>query len=177
MRGKVRFLFLAVVFLAHTAALAESPGLARHKLPGTVQTAAVLEQQTLLRLLRHSGPVFAGTVLQVQHRDSDSSSSLATTIIRFRVDEAVRGVRKGQIFEMKEWGALWQAGERYQSGERVLLFLYPRGKLGLTSPVGHSLGRFRVDTGGRILINNRNARPKLVELRRVLAALHEAEGE
>jgi len=60
--------------------------------------------------------------------------------VTFRIDEAIRGVKKGQSIQISEWGGLWQAGERYQAGEHVLLFLYPQSKLGLTSPVAGSLG-------------------------------------
>jgi hypothetical protein len=175
----MRFLVLALVCLSASTANAETPELAHvQKRPATRRTAAVVSRPILLQLLRHSGQIFAGTVLQVQHSDAGSPSSLATTTIQFRVDEAVRGVHKGQIFEMKEWGGLWQAGEHYRSGEHLLLFLYPPSKLGLTSPVAHSLGRFRVDTTGRIVISSRNnMRPQRMELRRLLAALHAVEGE
>jgi hypothetical protein len=36
-----------------------------------------------------------------------------------------------------------------RKGERVLLFLYPLSRLGLTSPVGGSLGQVALDASGR----------------------------
>ena len=44
-------------------------------------------------------------------------------------------------------------GQRYRVGERVLLFLYPPSKLGLTSCVGGRMGRFTVDPWGRVLLS------------------------
>ena len=48
---------------------------------------------------------------------------------------------------------LWSSGQRYRVGERVLLFLYPPSKLGLTSAVGAEIGRFNVDPLGRVLLS------------------------
>jgi hypothetical protein len=39
-------------------------------------------------------------------------------------------------------------GTTVSPGERVVLFLYPASKLGLTSCVGGALGRFAVDRSG-----------------------------
>ena len=93
-------------------------------------------------VLRDSAKIFSGTVLQVEHRHSDSSSALATTRILFRVDQAIRSVKRGQVVEVNEWAGLWQSGERYHRGERVLLFLYPPSKLGLTSLSKTALAAF-----------------------------------
>lgn len=129
-------------------------------------------------ILRDSARIFSGTVLQVEHRNSGSSSGLATTRIRFRVDEAIRNVRRGQVIEVNEWGGLWQSGERYRPGERVLLFLYRPSKLGLTSPVGSHAGRFPVDRAGRVLLPNPRGRASQpVEIRRLVAAIRQVEGE
>lgn len=99
---------------------------------------------------RASGMVFSGVVLQVQR----SATATGTTQVTFRVENAIRGVRRGQLVRIREWGGLWNNGERYASGERVLLFLYPQSKLGLTSPVGGRLGRFAVDPAGRVLVDS-----------------------
>jgi hypothetical protein len=130
------------------------------------------------RVLRDSGRIFSGTVLQVEHRNSDSSSALATTRIVFRVDEAIRNVRRGQTVEINEWAGLWQSGERYHPGERVLLFLYPPSRLGLTSPVGNRAGRFPVDRAGLVTLKAPIGKPPLsIAIRRVVAAIRQAEKE
>src|SRR6202030_2345933 len=123
-------------------------------------------------VLRDSGQIFSGTVLKIEHRNSDSSSSLATTTIFFRVDEAIRNVRRGQVVEVHEWAGLWQSGERYHPGERVLLFLYPPSKVGLTSPVGHSSGRFPVNSAGQVLLRSGfSSHAEPIAMRRVVAAI------
>jgi hypothetical protein len=119
-------------------------------------------------LTRHSGVIFSGTALRVEHLNPDSSTAVATTRITFRVQTAIRGVRPGQAIQIREWDGLWNSGERYRPGERVLLFLYPASRLGLTSPVGGRLGRFRVDDAGRVEVQNASGsgkRPKPIELR------------
>jgi hypothetical protein len=128
------------------------------------------------RVLHDSGRIFSGTVLRVEHRNSDSSSALATTRIVFRVDEAIRNVRRGQTVEINEWAGLWQSGERYRPGERVLLFLYPPSRLGLTSPVGNRAGRFAVNRAGLITVKAPIGKsPRTIEIRRVIAAIRQAE--
>jgi hypothetical protein len=130
------------------------------------------------RVLHNSGRIFSGTVLQVEHRNSDSSTALATTRIVFRVDEAIRNARRGQTVEINEWAGLWQSGERYHPGERVLLFLYPPSRLGLTSPVGNRSGRFAVNRAGLVTFKAPIGKPsRTIEIRRVVAAIRQAEKE
>ena len=107
-----------------------------------------------LRLLtQNSGYIFDGTVLSVQSAPDDANG-LATVQITFRVEQAIRGTRAGQILTIREWAGLWNSGERYHAGERLLLFLYSPSSLGLTSPVGGAAGRFAVDSGGNAVIEN-----------------------
>lgn len=101
-----------------------------------------------------SGYIFAGTVLSVQ-RVSPKSNGVATVQISFHVDQAMRGVQAGQTLVIHEWAGLWEPGERYRKGERVLLFLYPPSKLGLTSPVGGALGRFPIGRDGQVALDPR----------------------
>jgi hypothetical protein len=121
-----------------------------------------------LRLLtRHSGMIFSGTALRVEHLNPESANAVASTQITFRVQTAIRGVQPGQIIRIREWDGLWNNGERYQPGERVLLFLYPASRLGLTSPVCGRMGRFRVDEAGRVEVQGASGsggRPKPIEL-------------
>jgi hypothetical protein len=103
----------------------------------------------ILPLTQNSGYEFAGTVKAVQHV-SPVGRGVGITRITFHVDTAVRGVRSGQTLVIAEWAALWTSGERYRVGERVFLFLYPPSKLGLTSPVRGTAGKFRIGGNGRI---------------------------
>jgi hypothetical protein len=103
-------------------------------------------------LIRSSGYIFSGTVQSVE-RAAPKGNGVATVLITFHVDQAMRGVRAGQTLAIREWGGLWESGERYRAGERVLLFLHPPSKLGLTSPVGGSMGRFRIGPDGRVVFD------------------------
>jgi hypothetical protein len=92
------------------------------------------------------------------------------------VDKAIRNVHRGQNLEINEWAGLWQSGERYRPGERVLLFLYPPSRLGLTSPVGNRAGRFAVNRAGLITVKAPIGKPpRTIEIRRVIAAIRQAE--
>ena len=96
-----------------------------------------------------SGYIFAGTVVRVQ-RSAPPSGTIETVRITFHVDQPMRGVQAGQIFTIREWAGLWNAGDHYRVGERVVLFLYPTSRLGLTSPVGGRSGHFTVDNKGNV---------------------------
>ena len=131
----------------------------------------------LILLTRHSGLIFSGTALRVEHFNPEPGTAVASTRITFRVQTAIRGVRRGQVIQIREWDGLWTSGERYQPGERVLLFLYPASRLGLTSPVGGRLGRFRVDNAGRVEVQSPSGsgtRPKPIHLRTFVAEARRA---
>jgi hypothetical protein len=103
-----------------------------------------------------AGTIFSGTVTRIDHRAATSGAPVETVSITFHVENAIRGVMPGQDLTISQWIGLWSAGQRYSVGERVLLFLYPRSKLGLTSCVGGQIGRFVVDTRGRVLLSSRH---------------------
>ena len=127
----------AFVLLASTCAFSQA------------QRAAIPKTPSWQVLARMSGMIFSGEVVQVNR-----SASSGTTHITFRVETAIRGVRRGEIVQIHEWSPLWNAGERYATGEHVLLFLYPRSKLGLTSPVRGKDGRFAVNSRGQVLFDD-----------------------
>jgi len=93
-------------------------------------------------LARASGYIFIGTVTSVL--PGRLLNTIATVDVTFRVEKAYRGVRRGQSLTIHQWSALWNSGQRYKPGERVLLFLYPQSRLGLTSIVGEPAGRIRI---------------------------------
>ncbi len=104
------------------------------------------------RIASPSGYIFAGTVTGVQLVAPGKAGSVGTVQITFHVDQGLRGVKTGQTLTIHEWAGLWHFGERYRPGERVFLFLYQPSKLGLTSTVGGTLGRFGIDQGGRAIL-------------------------
>lgn len=107
---------------------------------------------TLRQITAKAGYIFAGTVTALKRVAPTQANEVGTIRITFRVDQGVRGVRTHQSLVIREWAGLWNAGERYWIGERVVLVLYPPSKLGLTSPVGGGLGRFSLDSEGGLVL-------------------------
>jgi hypothetical protein len=170
--------FLAAITLLLGAIVAYGATLPRPAPRPRGSAPPIVLKPILFPILRDSARIFSGTVVTVEHSSSSPSNTIATTSIRFRVEEAIRGVRKGQVVEVKEWAGLWESGERYHPGQRVLLFLYPPSRLGLTSPVGHRAGRFPLDKNGRVLLSHQTGGlPQPIEMRRVVAAIRGAERE
>jgi len=117
---------------------------------------------TRLPQLKTSSYVFAGTVQRIKRTATQGKLTVPVMRITFHVDQAFLGVRRGQTLTIHEWAGLWQEGEQYRPGERVMLFLYPPSRLGLTSPVGGGAGRFRVDSEGNVVLEPRHSsRPGL----------------
>jgi hypothetical protein len=104
-------------------------------------------------IARAAGTIFSGTVIAVARRPANHRQSLETVVITFHIENAIRGATPGQDLTISQWIGLWSGGQRYRVGERVLLFLYPPSKLGLTSSVGGDMGRFSVDLWGRVLLS------------------------
>ena len=117
-------------------------------LPATAQSFS--SAPSLRQLTRSSGYIFAGRVSTIERVTARATPDVATVKITFQVEQGIRGVRTGRTLVIREWGGLWEQGERYRTGERVLLFLYRPSKLGLTSPVAGASGRFPVDKAGQI---------------------------
>jgi hypothetical protein len=127
------------------------------------------------QLSRRAGMIFAGTVLaappqtappqtatpqtattqpvtaQTAPADRVASGTVPAVELSFRVDEAIAGVEPGQILTIHEWAGVWsmQFQRPMTKGQRILIFLYPPSRLGLTSPVGGSLGQIALDSTGK----------------------------
>lgn len=101
-------------------------------------------------MVHAAGVIFSGTVRRIDRRPATDEQALETVAITFHVDTGLRGTRGGQDVTVAEWIGLWSNGQRYRVGEKVLLFFYPRSKLGLTSWVGGPLGRFNVSASGYV---------------------------
>jgi hypothetical protein len=145
MPSRDKCLLLGLILLGSLPATAaeplQPPG--RHILP--------LRHSLTLR----SGYIFSGTVKAVERLSPRNNNGVAVMRITFYVNQGLRGTRTGQTLIIREWAGLWQEKERYQPGEQVMLFLYPPSKLGLTSPVGGTSGRFPVNSGGQVVIEPR----------------------
>jgi hypothetical protein len=135
-------LFLPVFLFAGSG-----PSVAQ-KLPAATMPAA----PTLARLTRSSAYIFSGTVVAIRRLAPASSGALAAVQITFHVDQAIQGVRTGQMLTIREWAGLWESGEHYRKGERVMVFLHRPSPMGLTSTVGGPMGRFTVDRSGAVVL-------------------------
>jgi len=111
----------------------------------------------LLALADAAGMIFSGTVTRIERLPGHAGQNLATLDITFHVENAIRGATPGRDLTISQWAGLWSMGQRYRIGERVMLFLYPESKLGLTSWVGGPLGRFAVDALGRVQLSSGQA--------------------
>jgi hypothetical protein len=105
------------------------------------------------QIAQEAGTIFSGTVTTIARRAATPGQSIETVAITFHVERAIRGAAPGENLTISQWIGLWSSGQRYRIGERVLLFLYPPSKLGLTSCVAGPIGRFAVDPLGRVLLS------------------------
>jgi hypothetical protein len=104
-------------------------------------------------IARAAGTIFSGTVVSIARRPANRGQAVETVAITFHIENAIRGVTPGEDLTISQWIGLWSGGQRYRVGERVLLFLYPPSKLGLTSSVAGPVGRFMIDPWGRVLLS------------------------
>jgi hypothetical protein len=104
-------------------------------------------------IARAAGTIFSGTVTSIVRRPASRGQAVETVAITFHVENAIRGATPGEDLTISQWIGLWSGGQRYRVGERVLLFLYPPSKMGLTSCVAGAMGRFTIDARGRILLS------------------------
>jgi hypothetical protein len=105
------------------------------------------------QIARGAGTICSGTVTAVARRPATHGQTVETVAITFHVENAIRGAIPGESLTISQWIGLWLGSQRYYVGERVFLFPYPPSKLGLTSTVGGTMGRFAVDPRGRILLS------------------------
>jgi len=110
------------------------------------------------QMSRRAGMIFAGTVLttatsvmttQTAATERTLSGAIPAVQLSFRVDEAIAGVDRGQILTIHEWAGAWSMHRPMTRGQHILIFLYPLSRLGLTSPVGGSVGQVALDPSGK----------------------------
>src|ERR1700682_5986059 len=68
---------------------------------------------SLRQLTRTSGYIFAGKVSAIERVPPRATPDVATVKITFQVEQGIRGVHTGQTLMIREWGGLWEQGERY----------------------------------------------------------------
>jgi len=103
------------------------------------------------QISRTSGMIFSGTVLGIEAQPIGKGRPLPLILTKFRVDRAIVGARLGEVLTVREWEGAWIMQRPMSRGERLLIFLYPPSRLGLTSPVGGRLGQVTLDPRGEIV--------------------------
>ena len=125
----------------------------------TFSVAQIADQAAAARVLgprwrqmsRVSGMIFSGTVLGIEAQTAREGRPLPVVLTRFQVDRAIVGVRNGEVVTIREWSGAWSMHRAMRGGERMLIFLYPPSRLGLTSPVDGSAGQVALDSRGAIV--------------------------
>jgi len=123
---------------------------------GTAQLADHVAAERVLgprwkKLSRSAGMIFSGTVLGVETQPAGTGRPIALILIKFRVDRGIVGVRPGQVLTVREWAGASPMHRAMRGGQRLLIFLYPPSRLGLTSPVGGPLGQVALDSRGELV--------------------------
>lgn len=103
------------------------------------------------KLCRDSGMIFSGTVLEVRSAGFGKPGQIPIVGVRLRVDHPIAGVQSRRTLTIREWAGAWSEHPMHP-GQRVLLLLYPQSRLGLTSPVGGSLGQVSLTNENTIVL-------------------------
>jgi hypothetical protein len=152
MRASRRGLVVALAFLSSFAAAQQSDQLIAERVLGPQWK----------QLSRRAGMIFAGTVLTAAVQTVTTQTGAADRLapgttpavqLSFHVDEAIAGVERGQVLTIHEWAGAWSMHRPMSKGQHFLIFLYPPSRLGLTSPVGGSLGQVALDSSGQNVSN------------------------
>src|SRR5579884_917274 len=93
------------------------------------QTSELVARTDLQQIARPAGYIFAGRVRAIEYLPAGAPNEVATVRITFTIEQAVRGATPGASLTVRQWAGLWNSGERYQVGERLMLFLYPPSRL------------------------------------------------
>ena len=118
------------------------------------------------KMARTAGMVFSGTVVGVE-ASSAEDQAVPTIELKVRVDRAIAGVKAGQVLTIREWAGAWSMHRPMHAGEHVLLLLYPRSRLGFTSPVGGALGQIALDASGTRVVQ-RTENVSVLQLERAI---------
>jgi hypothetical protein len=133
-------LLVSLLFIAHAFSAQQRP------------IASPYAPANLPEVTARAGIILVGRVISIKPMLAVSSEPVGSVQITFQVEQGIRGCRAGEQFSFREWAGLWSDVDRYRLGQRIMLFLYTPGTLGLTSPVGGPAGRFPIDASGGMLL-------------------------
>lgn len=115
-------------------------------LSAPAQQGALVAQRNLAELVDAAGVIVVGTVLQARVEPHPDYPNIPTVLVTVKVEERLKG-EAGGFYVYRQ--AVLDIRERYNAagykkGERALLLLAKPSRYGLSSPMGLSLGRFRI---------------------------------
>lgn len=131
----------------------------------------------LQQIIRSAGMIFLGRVEKIEWKHAQGGGPGDRVRITFVVLDGIRGARNGERVEVAEWSGLWSPGhERYRLGETVMLFLHPRSRLGLTSPVGGDAGKIEITPARHVVLSPERSQALLPRSLRLQKHKAELEG-
>lgn len=141
---------------------------------------AQISPLTLEQTVAASGFIFSGKITNVWS-EREALTGFIVTYYTVAIDESIRGVNTSR-FTFKQYGGIYKGQHvivadmsYFTIGEEVVAFLYPLSKLGLTSPVGISEGKWNIQfdsvTGKKFVVGNPSATKIQAPDQKIFAAL------
>ncbi len=135
----------------------------------------------LKSLVKSAGGIFEGECIEI-NSGKDPESGLMATWYTFRVREGIKG-KLNDEFTLKQYGGtdgtinVHVPSVAHQVGEKVILFVYGKSKIGFSSCVGMNQGKFNVkeipETGAKYVTNGMPAMLLFEDMPRIVPTLNE----
>src|SRR5438105_12277862 len=93
------------------------------------------------QISRVAGKIFTGEVISVAGQRGSKRHPLPILEMKLSVIHGIAGIRTGESLTIHEWNGASSMTRPVRIGEKLLLVLYPKSRLGLTSPVGGAAGQ------------------------------------
>ncbi len=118
----------------------------------------LMRQVNLAYLARRAGVVVQGRVVNVRYEGLPGYPNIPTVVVTVQVERMLRGP-EGAQYTFRQWlmgREMYRGKGGYMVGQRLMLFLPPPSQYGLSSPLGHEQGRFKIvpDARGQETIAN-----------------------
>ena len=118
----------------------------------------LMRQVNLAYLARRAGVVVQGRVVNVRYEGLPGYPNIPTVVVTVQVERMLRGP-EGAQYTFRQWllgREMYRGKGSYTVGQRLMLFLPSPSQYGLSSPLGHEQGRFKIvpDARGQETIAN-----------------------
>src|ERR1700739_1565071 len=90
----------------------------------TKSVSSPLINADLQRVARKAALIFTGTVISIVPVRATGSDEINTVEITFQVEQALRGLRTGQRYTIREWSGLWMSAPHYRLCPRTVFVPY-----------------------------------------------------